>query len=490
MTFSDQLASAQRALDTAEQAIREARERATALAGSIYPQMETESFRAFLNEPYILVQKRAHEYYCIVPRFIDFSVGWLERATDSYNVFLINRFTLWLGDVPESIRAATGIESPPGDLHISEGRLLFDKSSRPAAEHYKPFLSRMHGDFAQITRGKEFQLLASMIDDGYLPFVPRPVAVEDRREPNVNFNFEGKYEFQRGAYRRFLELGAVGVYWMTGAGKSFFAMAALDSIKGRKLIVVPTRTLIDQWREYFRKYAPRLSYETEIVTYNSYERVSRYEWAVTLFDECHRLPANSFSKFATLKTKYRIGLSASPKREDGRESYIFALTGFPIGMDWRSLVRILGKEYHTVTVWIEASRAAKLARIEQLLNRRAKTIIFSDSLEFGEQIAKRFSLPFINGASSNRMDVAKRATAFVASRVMDMGVSLGDLEHIIEADFLFGSRQQELQRTGRLFHSEGPNSRHDILMTKEEFEAHRKRLHGLVEKGFKVEVKQ
>jgi hypothetical protein len=162
----------------------------------------------------------------------------------------------------------------------------------------KKFLYRLNPESGQIVKGREFQLLAQLIDDGYLPFVPQPVAPEDYRESQVNFSFEGKYQFQEEAYQKFLQLGAVGIYWMTGAGKSFFAMKALDSLQGPKLLVVPTRTLIDQWREYFRRYAPRLSREVEIAIYNTFEKLKNRQFSVILFDECHRLPANSFLTFS------------------------------------------------------------------------------------------------------------------------------------------------------------------------------------------------
>jgi DNA excision repair protein ERCC-3 len=497
MDLAAKISYAQNLLDEAENELRLARSRASTLAHAHYPKINEDDFTAFLKEPYVLVPKKNHEWFCVVPRWVDFSVGWLERATTSYNLFLINRYTLWLGDVPEELRQSTGLEKPPGDLQVLDGKLLFNKHDKPVAEHYKSYLTRLHADSGVITRGKEFTLLAQLIEDGYLPFVPRPVAEADRRAPEVKFNFDGKYSFQREAYDEFLRLGAVGVYWMTSAGKSFLAMAALDSVKGRKLIVVPTRTLIDQWKEYLRDKAPRLynefnSYynpQLEIVTYSAYEKVRKQEYAMVLFDECHRLPATTFSKLATLRTKYRMGLSASPYREDGRTNYIIALTGYPIGQDWKSLIAILGKDFHTVDVWVVPSLASKLIKIGDLYRPGRKTLIFADSIEFGTTIAKRFGLPHIHGGTTKRMEVARTAKAFVASRVMDEGVSLDDLEHIVEVDFLFGSRRQELQRTGRLLHSNA-STEHDIIMTREEFDSYGKRLHGLVEKGFKVNVHQ
>jgi hypothetical protein len=67
------------------------------------------------------------------------------------------------------------------------------------------------------------------------------------------------------------------------------------------------------------------------------------------------------------------------------------------------------------------------------------------------------------------------------------GVSAKDLECIIEIDFLGGSRRQELQRTGRLMHSDDAE-RHDIIMTDKESHEHGKRIWALQERGFTVTV--
>jgi DNA excision repair protein ERCC-3 len=492
--FSLNIARAKQLLNEAEDVLRFARAEADRIAGELLPEINSEDFAEFVRQPYVLQQRKENEWLCFVPRFLNFQVGWLERTTVSYNVFTINRYTNWLGEIPPAIAEQTGLNRPPEDIFITDGQLIFKPKDEAAARRFKAFVSRWGEGVGRITKGKEFDLLAEMIDAGYLPFKANPVAKQDRREPELNFNLSGKYGFQADALEEFLRLGAVGVFWMTGAGKSFFTMAAMDRVKGKKLVVVPTRTLVDQWQEYFRKYAPRLIRfgETQIITYNAYEKVKKDKFSLVVFDECHRLPANSFSRLATIQAKYRIGLSASPKREDGREKYIFALTGFPIGMDWKSLIALLGKNFHTVNVWIIADEKAKIKKAKELLQ-GVKTIIFCDSLALGERMATELGVPFISGKSTKRLDIAKTHQVFVASRVMDLGVSISDLQHIIEIDFLFGSQSQELQRTGRLFHSiedgaAGKAKQHDILMTGEEFDKYGKRLHALVEKGFKVNV--
>jgi DNA excision repair protein ERCC-3 len=458
----------------------------------IAPDVDRDRFKEFLAEPYVMIKKGGHEWYCIVPKFVDFSVGWLEFTTAAFNVFLVNRYTLWLGDVSEKIRDAIGLDEPDGEFSLDQNKLSYRKKDKSVASKYKEhFVNKSVGETqAKVIKGREFKLLADMIEDGFLPFKPKPVAQEHFRNPEVNFTCDGKYQFQQDAYEKFLELGAVGVYWMTSAGKSFFTMLALDSINrsaGDKLLVVPTVTLIEQWRDYFAEYAPRLLDEVEIVTYNSYEKIKNRVIGVVAFDECHRLPANSFSRLATLNAQYRIGLSASPYREDGRTAFIFALTGYPIGMDWQTIMKILGKKFHAVNVWVVTDMRMKMIKLDQLITTE-KTMIFCDGLELGQKVADKYEVPFISGKQKNaRMQVARDEQLFVASRVMDLGASIKDLRHLIEIDFLFGSRQQEIQRTGRLFHSLD-GSRHDIIMTREEFELYGKRLHALVERGAKVNI--
>lgn len=68
---------------------REARERRgnlTWLIQQANSNPDEEAIQAFLREPYALVQKSAHEWQLIVPRFVKFAVGWLERVTPSYNI--------------------------------------------------------------------------------------------------------------------------------------------------------------------------------------------------------------------------------------------------------------------------------------------------------------------------------------------------------------------------------------------------------------------
>lgn len=444
-----------------------------------------------------------NEWMIAVPKFIPFSLGWLDHTTKGYNIFKINQYTQWLGELPAFLRKELNLKEPE-KVFVSEGNLIFDEGKEEEIkDKYGDLISTISKGTARVKLGKEFDLIAKIIENGSLPFVPRPVDEKDLIQDKTSIKFEGKYVFQKEAWNSFLKYGAIGIYWMTGAGKDIFSCYALSKIKVKKegkilpnLYVVPNLTILEQLKkEYFPKFAPHLLKELEngeliLSTYQGYEKIKDKEFGLTIYGECHVLPADSFSRLATLKTKYRIGQSASPYREDGRHNLIFALTGFPIGLNWQDLMKLLGKKYHDINVYIFESLEQKIRFATNLLAKDTKTLLFVDKIDVGNRLANLLGVPFIHGATKNRIQIVKESKVFIASRVMEMGISIKDLEHVIEVDFLFGSKREEIQRTGRLFHSESKRTKkHDILMTKQEFESYGKRLHGLVEKGFKINLK-
>jgi ERCC4-related helicase len=73
----------------------------------------------------------------------------------------------------------------------------------------------------------------------------------------------------------------------------------------------------------------------------------------------------------------------------------------------------------------------------------------------------------------------------IGSRVTDEGLSLEDLDVVVEYDFHGGSRRQEAQRYGRVMHGK-TTGEHVILMTDAEYEDHSKRLLSLEEQGVRI----
>lgn len=463
--------------------------------GTRFSQFNEKEFDNFLKEPYVITPtSRNDEWFVIVPKFIQMNIGWLDHSTDSYNVFKINKFANWLGEVPTELKNKFKFgEKLP--LTVYDGMLLTGKQHQEKAwSKYNKFLTKREGkDKIKVKRGREFDLIASLLNDGILPFLPQPVDIEDI---NKNFKVENLKEWQQEMWGRdyiqkalskFLKYGAVGVYWSFSAGKSVFGslLCKYINVKGLpNLVVAPTRMLVEQWRERLKSLG---LYNLQVITYNAYQKIRNHEFGLIVFDECHRLPANTYSKLSTIKTKYRIGFSATPYREDGRTDYIFALTGYPIGLDWNDLIKLGIIEAPDIRLYIVGTRQDKIKKLNELLRIPKKTIIFCDEIAFGNKLSKKFELPFVHGQSTKRLEVIKEAETCIVSRVGDEGVSIQDLERVIEIDFLFGSRRQEGQRMGRIFHSE-KKGEHIILMTEEEFDKYEKRLFSIYEKGFKIEI--
>ena len=272
--------------------------------------LNEEEFKNFIQEPYIVVPTgKQEEWFVAVPKFIRMNLGWLDHTTETFNVFRINKFMKWLGNIPKDIEKKFKFESKL-PLKVFDDTILTGREHQEATwNKYNHFLTRREGqDKIKIKRGYEFKLLAQLISDGILPFMPRPIEKEDLRVAEFREKLELR-DYQTDAWNRFLEVGAVGIYWAYSAGKTWFGLHAGGKIIGKKLVVVPTRTLVEQWEERIKKFINvQHQSEWEVVTYHSFDNLRNKEFALVIFDECQHLPANTFSKFATLNAKYRIGL--------------------------------------------------------------------------------------------------------------------------------------------------------------------------------------
>ncbi len=168
------------------------------------------------------------------------------------------------------------------------------------------------------------------------------------REKNisVDIGFKGVLrDYQKEALDKWVENGYRGVVALpTGAGKTVVAIASLPLLRRRTLIVTFTKEQMFQWRDMIYKFTniplnyvglfysdeKRLSPIT-ITTYQSAHRniglLGKY-YDLLIIDECHHLPANKFKLIAQhTVAPYRMGLSATVVREDGRHVELFPLMG-------------------------------------------------------------------------------------------------------------------------------------------------------------------
>lgn len=446
--------------------------------------VDQDAFFDFFAEPWFMKAVPKKDYVEIyVPKFVrNFQAGWITGETKTYYIYAINRFSKWFGEIPKELLPLVDFPKEV-EGYIDGDRLRFSPEWKDRnVKKLRLHLDDITENEARIIKGHEFDLIRDMVLAGHIPYRMAPVAKEDLRPA------QGRFELlphQRPAEDKFLQTGAIGVFLPTGAGKSFIFMRLADMLKGRKILFVHSRTTAEQFAWYFEKYIPHCKDEIKITTYNGY-RADKEEYILAGYDECQYIAADTFSRVSTINTKYRVGMSATPMREDGREELIFALTGHPVGVNWQEYMKQVKRNYHPI--YVHVIKQGKIYKVKALVDFSKKTVIFCDSIDLGRQIATELQVPHIYGETKDRLDLINASKVMVMSRVGDLGVSIKDLQRIIEVDFLFGSRQQEVQRTGRLMHSNASGLRHDIIMTQKEYDDYGKRLWGLQEKGFTVKV--
>jgi len=407
--------------------------------------LDRDQLEAFFKKPYYLepVHGRPDSWYLVIPKFVDVQIGWLDRSTESYNRFLINRYMDWLGEIPEAIKKQLDWKPPPElvlegeELHGPKGALEY------AWQKYRPFLHDRDEKRIKINPKRAFDLIAGLIKDGVLPFSIKQVDPADLVERKCDFQLR---DYQLQAWNELKRFSAVGVYYPPGTGKTIIGLWTMTHLKPPHLIVVPTRLLQEQWIERIEANTDLKPGEYEVLTYQgAISKGSNKTWSTLIIDEVHHLPANTFIKLSLIRRKYTLGLSATPFREDGREEYVFALSGKPVGLSWDYFKKLNLIKNPTCHVWIVKNFEAKLRRLEALLQAEKRTIIFSDSLEVGKAIANRFKVPFVSGETKNNMETIVSNRIVVVSRVGDEGMSLPDIEQVIEVSWLGGCYDEETE---------------------------------------------
>lgn len=344
--------------------------------------------------------------------------------------------------------------------------------------------------------------------------------------------------YQEEWIETFLDRNA-GIYvGPPGSGKTIAALGTMAAIGGETLVLVPSRELASQWRDELDKHTTIdpadvgeyhggekdispvtiATYQTAGMDRHRHLFDSR-KWGLIVYDECQHIPSNVFRRSADLQAVHRLGLSASPVREDDKEAEIFTLIGPPIGTDWSALIdegfvvepelEIRYVPWRDDTAQNEYSSAdgreryrlaamnpAKIEETRYLLARNptAKALVFVEYLEQGRELAEALSVPFLSGETPH-YERQRLLDAFqdgeertlVVSRIADEGIDLPNAELAIVASGLGGSRRQGTQRAGRTMRPAGSSIVHVLATrgTREEDFARRQLTH-LAGKGIKI----
>jgi len=169
--------------------------------------------------------------------------------------------------------------------------------------------------------------------------VPNITTINDGEDVDINFNGNLRPEQQpiediylKNAY----EKGGGIISLKCGGGKTVLALHIACMLKKKTLVVVHKDFLMTQWRDRISEFIPNarigkiqqntVDIEDKDIVLAMVQSLSMKEYSentfdsfgLAIFDECHHLGAEVFSKsMGKVASKYMLGLSATPKRKDG-----------------------------------------------------------------------------------------------------------------------------------------------------------------------------
>uniref|UniRef100_A0A6C0BCN3 Helicase ATP-binding domain-containing protein n=1 Tax=viral metagenome TaxID=1070528 RepID=A0A6C0BCN3_9ZZZZ len=160
------------------------------------------------------------------------------------------------------------------------------------------------------------------------------------------------YEYQKDIINMFIKADANGLICVPcGRGKTFMAVAIAAKLGKRFLVIVDKEFLMNQWKGEIQSLLPGLrigicqagrreidpeKYDCTlcmIQTLCGQEFLPNtfQDYGFAIFDECHHLGASHFSKaLMKVQTRKMLGLSATPKREDGLTKVFEWFLGEPV----------------------------------------------------------------------------------------------------------------------------------------------------------------
>jgi superfamily II DNA or RNA helicase len=192
---------------------------------------------------------------------------------------------------------------------------------RAPAIYYRPLMECLEADKIEITdNAKQFEPLE------LIPSISMP-----------------PYEHQTAALKAWKQAGRRGVVVLpTASGKTYLAQMAMEATPRTTLVIVPTLDLMHQWYAHLNAAFPDVEVgllgggsrdKTPILvaTYDSaaiHAEAIGNKYGLLIFDECHHLPTDYYRVIAEYAiAPYRLGLTATPDRSDGRHDDLDRLVG-------------------------------------------------------------------------------------------------------------------------------------------------------------------
>ncbi|MCB0076611.1 MAG: DEAD/DEAH box helicase family protein [Anaerolineales bacterium] len=311
------------------------------------------------------------------------------------------------------------------ELRYDKGTLILHPPPRGAA--WLPFVTwddRI--ERFRVPASDYAPLLTALRNDG--------IAVVDKAAAFQEVTFDpafemAPYEHQSEALRAWLRAGRRGVVVLpTAAGKSYLAQLAMEATPRSTLVLVPTKPLLAQWYENLVAAFPQLKIgvlgggdhdglgplaesrvDLLVCTYTSaaiHAETLGNRYGLIVFDECHNLPTDFYRASAELSiAPYRLGLTATPERADGRHSELDRLIGPQIYR--RSPDELSGialAEYETVQIKVNLT-AEERSEYEDEIGVRDR-FLREEGIRFGGNGWQRFVWASARSADGRRAMLA------------------------------------------------------------------------------------
>ena len=169
--------------------------------------------------------------------------------------------------------------------------------------------------------------------------VPTINLIEDGNDIDISFKGtlrEEQKPIEEIYLKNAREKGGGIISLKCGGGKTVLALHIISVLKKKTIVVVHKDFLMTQWRDRILEFLPNarigkiqqntIDIEDKDIVLAMVQSLSMKEYdddtfnsfGLAIFDECHHLGAEVFSKsMSKVASKYMLGLSATPKRKDG-----------------------------------------------------------------------------------------------------------------------------------------------------------------------------
>ncbi len=273
----------------------------------------------------------------------------------------------------------------------------------------------------------------------------------------------------------------------TAAGKTYLAQMAIQATQRSTLIIVPTLDLMHQWYAQLEATFPNTEVgllgggsrdrtPLLVATYNSAAIQAEHLgnlYGLMVFDECHHLPSDFHRVIAEgAISPYRLGLTATPDRSDGRHEDLTQLIGPEIyRKSPEELSGLALAQHETVQIQVKLSKQER-QQYEKLTHLRNQFLqdagIYLGSLQ-GWQNFVRQSAQSTAGRRAMRAHRQARALAFGTEGKLRV---LEDLlaQHHQQQTLIFTDDNATVYRISQDFlipaitHQTPVKERHDILL--------------------------